>query len=63
MILALTLGIINIIFGLNEATLDILDQIGSNYWLAYSAILSGIVVIAMVLFIFKRSSRTPTDKL
>ncbi len=57
-ILALILGIVTIIFGFNEATRDILDQIGSNYWLAYSAILSGATIIIIVLTLPKRPTKT-----
>jgi TRAP-type C4-dicarboxylate transport system permease small subunit len=46
--LVLILGIVTIAFGLNEATKDVLDPLGSNYWLSYSVVLSGIVVIVFV---------------
>ena len=55
--LALILGIVAIIFGLNEATGDFLDKIGSNYWLAYSSVISGIVIIALVWILSKRPSK------
>jgi len=48
-ILGLVLGVVTIILGLNEATVDIWDRVGSNYWLAYSAILSGAATIILVL--------------
>lgn len=46
--LIVVLGVVTIIFGLNEATKDVFDPIGSNYLLAYSAILSGAVLIGIV---------------
>jgi hypothetical protein len=52
--LALILAIVTIGLGLNEATKDVLDPLGSNYWLSYSAVLSGIVVIVFVLISWKR---------
>ena len=55
--LALILGAVTIVFGLNEATKDVLDPIGSNYWLAYSAVLSGIALIAVVLIFSKHSKK------
>jgi hypothetical protein len=48
-ILGLALGLLTVIFGVNEATLDTLDRIGSNYWLAYSAVISGGAIIVIVL--------------
>jgi hypothetical protein len=57
-ILGLALGIVTIILGLNEATVDILDRIGSNYWLAYCAIISGVAIIIIVLVLSKRPART-----
>ncbi len=60
-ILTLALGIITIIMGANEATVDQLDKIGSNYWLAYSAVLSGIAIIGMVLILFRRPKNKPAD--
>ena len=35
--------------GVNQANVDILDRIGSDYWFAYSVVTSGIVVIAIAL--------------
>ncbi len=58
-ILGLALGSITIIFGVNEATSDILDKIGSNYWLAYSAVASGTVIIILVLILSKRYRHAP----
>ena len=52
--LALILGIVTVVMGVNEATKDVFDPIGSNYWLAYSAVISGIVIIAFVLILSKR---------
>ena len=40
-ILGLILAVVTIIFGANEAAIDVLDKIGSNYWLASSAIICG----------------------
>jgi len=54
--LCIVLGIVTIIFGVNEATLDALDMIGSNYWLAYASTASGIIIIAMIALSFKKSS-------
>jgi hypothetical protein len=56
-ILGLVLGIVSIIFGFNEATADVLDQIGSNYWLAYCAVISGIALIVVVLILSKRPKK------
>ncbi len=55
--LMLILGMFTIAFGLNEATADVMDPLGSNYWLAYSAILSGIAIIVLVLIVFKRPNK------
>ena len=43
------LGIVTIILGANEATFDVLDRIGSNYWLAYSSIITGVAMISLIL--------------
>ena len=56
-ILVLILGVVTVIMGLNEATKDVLDPIGSNYWLAYSAVLSGIALIAVVLILSYRREK------
>ena len=56
-ILGLVLGAVTIILGLNEATTDVLDQIGSNYWLAYCAVISGIAILVVVLILSKRSKK------
>jgi hypothetical protein len=61
-ILGLVLGIITVALGLNEATADVLDPIGSNYWLAYSAIISGAAIIILVLVLSKRSAGTTSTK-
>jgi hypothetical protein len=55
--LIVILGVATIIFGLNEATKDVFDQIGSNYWLAYSAILSGAALIVVVLVLSKHPQK------
>jgi len=47
-ILGLILGVVTVIFGINEATVDIFDKIGSNYWLAFSAVISGEVLIGII---------------
>lgn len=57
-ILGFALGIITIIFGANEATFDILDRIGSIYWLAYSAVISGGAIIVVVFVLSRRYRRT-----
>jgi hypothetical protein len=36
-----------IILGINEASVDALDSMGSNYWLAYSATISGIATLLL----------------
>ncbi len=56
-ILVLILGVVTVIMGLNEATKDVLDPIGSNYWLAYSAVLSGIALIAVILSLSKHPKK------
>ena len=53
-ILGVALGIATVILGFNEATVDILDRIGSNYWLAYCAMISGAAIIVIVLVLSKR---------
>lgn len=55
MTLGLALGIVNIIFGVNEATVDVLDKIGSNYWLAYSSTTAGVSLIVIAVILFRRS--------
>jgi hypothetical protein len=47
--LGLALGTVTIILGVNEATFDVLDRMGSNYWLAYSSIMSGVAMIILIL--------------
>jgi hypothetical protein len=42
-----TIGLATIILGINEATVDALDHMGSNYWLAYSAAISGIATLLL----------------
>jgi hypothetical protein len=41
------IGLATIILGINEASVDALDRMGSNYWLAYSAIISGIATLLL----------------
>jgi heme A synthase len=55
--LIVVLGVVTVIFGLNEATKDVFDSIGSNYWQAYSAVLSGTVLIAIVFALSRRSKK------
>jgi F420-0:gamma-glutamyl ligase-like protein len=47
--LGLALGIVAIVLGVNEATFDVLDRMGSNYWLAYSSVISGVALIGLIL--------------
>jgi hypothetical protein len=47
--LGLALGVVTIILGVNEASFDVLDRVGSNYWLAYSSVISGLVLISLIL--------------
>ena len=42
-------GLATIILAVNEATIDALDQIGSNYWLAWCATISGIAALPLIL--------------
>ena len=42
-------GLATIILGVNEATIDALDNIGSNYWLALYAVISGIATLPLIL--------------
>ncbi len=46
----LVVGLVTIVMGFNEATVDALDRIGSNYWLAY-------VAIAQVLYVMHLFSK------
>lgn len=41
------IGLATIILAINEVSVDALDRIGSNYWLAYSATISGIVTLLL----------------
>jgi hypothetical protein len=41
------IGLATIILAINEATVDALDRMGSNYWLAYSATISGIATLLL----------------
>lgn len=43
-------GLATTILAVNEATVDALDRMGSNYWLAWSAVISG---IATLLFLWR----------
>jgi hypothetical protein len=61
-ILGTSLGVVTIILGFNEATIDTLDQIGSNYWLAYASILSGAATIFLILAWHKRPAERPKQK-
>jgi hypothetical protein len=58
-LLLFMVGLGTIILGVNEVTLDAYDRIGSNYWLAYFAIVSGVVVFCLALRsnIHRRSRR------
>jgi hypothetical protein len=48
-------GLATIILAVNEVTLDALDRMGSNYWLSWSAIISG---IATLLFVWRGWAKT-----
>ncbi len=48
-ILLSAVGLATIILAVNEVTVDAFDRMGSNYWLAYSAIISGIALLLFVL--------------
>jgi hypothetical protein len=48
-IFVFAVGLATIILGANEATIDALDRIGSNYWLAWCAIISGIATFPLIL--------------
>ncbi len=54
-VLGLGLGVTTAVFGSNEATVDALDSIGSNFWLAASAIISGISLIIITIILAKRN--------
>jgi hypothetical protein len=41
------IGLATIILAINEVSVDALDHVGSNYWLAYSATISGIATLLM----------------
>jgi len=56
-ILGLVLGAVTVVFGVNEATVDVYDRIGSNYWLAYSAVTSGAVIIGTTIVLSKRQRK------
>jgi hypothetical protein len=42
------IGLATIILAINEASADVLDFMGSNYWLAYSATISGIAMLFLI---------------
>jgi hypothetical protein len=42
------IGVATIILAINEVTVDALDRMGSNYWLAYSATISGIATLLLI---------------
>jgi hypothetical protein len=42
------IGLATIILAINEASADVLDHMGSNYWLAYSATISGIAMLFLI---------------
>jgi hypothetical protein len=48
-IFVFAVGLAAIILGVNETTIDALDRIGSNYWLAWCAIISGIATLFLIL--------------
>lgn len=48
-IFVFAVGLATIGLGVNEATVDALDRIGSNYWLAWCAIISGIATLPLIL--------------
>lgn len=48
-IFVFAVGLATIILGVNEAAIDALDSIGSNYWLAWCAIISGIATLPLIL--------------
>jgi len=56
-ILGIILGFTTVVLGVNKATSDVIDKIGSNYWLAYSSIISGASLIIIVIILSKRSKR------
>lgn len=42
------IGLATVILAINEASVDVLDHMGSNYWLAYSATISGIALLFLI---------------
>jgi hypothetical protein len=48
-IFVFAVGLATIILAVNEATIDALDRIGSNYWLAWCATISGIATLLLAL--------------
>jgi hypothetical protein len=45
----LAVGLVTIILGVNETTVDAFDRIGSNYWLAWCACISGAATFLLTL--------------
>ncbi len=60
-ILGLALGVITAIFGINEATIDAFDKVGSNFWLAASSIISGISLVIITIILAKRDNTKPRE--
>ena len=60
-ILLFTVGLGAIILAVNEVTLDAYDRLGSNYWLAYFAMFSGIVTFCLALWLIRFRAR-PKDR-
>jgi hypothetical protein len=48
-IFLLAVGLATVILSVNEATVDVLDRMGSNYWLAWCATISGIATLFFTL--------------
>jgi hypothetical protein len=42
-------GLATVILGVNEGTVDVLDRMGSNYWLAWCATISGTSTVLLIL--------------
>ena len=57
-ILLLIVGLGTVILAVNEVTWDSYDRIGSNYWLSYFAIGSGIVTFGLALWLIKFRAKT-----
>ena len=52
-ILLFMAGLGTVILAVNEVTLDAYDFISSNYWFAYFAIISGIAVLCLSLWLIR----------